>query len=84
MKVLPVYDYRYLKTIIRAYGDKVYTNFQGLNVPEDEIECESYIHFYRFFYSFIDYLNSCAYKIADKRMVDCLGENCFETDEDFF
>ena len=22
------------------YGDKVYTNFRDLNVPEDDIECE--------------------------------------------
>ena len=27
---LPVYDRRYLKTKIRAYVDKVYTNFHGL------------------------------------------------------
>ena len=24
------------------YGDKVYTNFRGLNVPEDCVECESF------------------------------------------
>ena len=33
------YDNRYLKTKIRTYNDEVYTNFQDLNVPEDEIEC---------------------------------------------
>ena len=32
---LPVYDDRYIKTKIRTYGDEVYTNFRGLNVPED-------------------------------------------------
>ena len=37
---LPVYDDRYIKTKIRTYGDKVYTNFCGLNVPEEDIECE--------------------------------------------
>ena len=26
----PVYDDRYIKNKIRAYGDKVYTNFRGL------------------------------------------------------
>ena len=41
---LPVYDDRYIKTKIRTYGNKVYTNFCGLNVPEDDKECE-------FFYS---------------------------------
>ena len=39
---LPVYDDRYIKTKIRAYGHKVFTKFRGLNVPEDNIECESF------------------------------------------
>ena len=25
---------------MKAFGDKVYTNFRGLNVPEDDIEYE--------------------------------------------
>ena len=32
---------KYIKTKIRTYGDRVYTNFCGLNVPEDDVECES-------------------------------------------
>ena len=31
-----------IKTTIRIYGDKVFTNFLGLNLPEDYIECESF------------------------------------------
>ena len=42
LDALPVYDDRYIKTKIRTYGDKVYTNFRGLNVPEDDIERESF------------------------------------------
>ena len=42
LNALPVYDDRYIKTKIRTYSDKVYTNFRGLNVPEDDIECESF------------------------------------------
>ena len=42
MKALPVHVDRYIKTKIRTYGDKVYTYFYGLNVPEDDIECESF------------------------------------------
>ena len=39
-----------LKKKRRAFGDKVYTNFRGLNVPEADIECELfYIHFYWLF-----------------------------------
>ena len=30
------YDDRYTKTKIRTYGDKVYTNFRGLNVAGDD------------------------------------------------
>ena len=40
LSALPVYDDRYIKTRIRTYGDKVYTNFRGLNVREDHIECD--------------------------------------------
>ena len=40
--MISVYDNRYIKTKIRRYGDKVYTNFHGLNVLEDDIECESF------------------------------------------
>ena len=31
----PIYDDRYIKTKIKTYGDEVYTNFRGLNVPEN-------------------------------------------------
>ena len=43
LNVLPVYDGRYIEAKVRTYGDKVYTNFCGLNVPENEIECEAFI-----------------------------------------
>ena len=43
LNALPVYNDRYITTKIRTYGDKVYTNFCGLNVPEDGVECESFI-----------------------------------------
>ena len=39
---LPVYDDRYIKTKIRTYTNKVNTNFCGLNVPEQDIECYFY------------------------------------------
>ena len=32
-------------------------------------------------YNVLVYLDNCAYKILDKRMIDYLGENPFETDE---
>ena len=42
LKVFPFSDDRYIKSKIRTCSDKVYTNFRGLNVPEDDIECESF------------------------------------------
>ena len=41
MYALPVYDDRYIKTKIITHGDKVYTDFCGLNVPENGVEYES-------------------------------------------
>ena len=32
----------YIKAKIRTYSDKAYTNFRILNVPEDDIELESF------------------------------------------
>ena len=40
VNALPEYDNRYVKTKIETYGDKVYTNFCNLNVPEDCVECD--------------------------------------------
>ena len=42
VNVLPVYDDSYIQTKIRKYGDKFYTSFCNLNIPEDYIECESF------------------------------------------
>ena len=41
-----IYDDRYRKTKIRTYSNKVYTNFRGLNVPEDDIEWKSFTVIY--------------------------------------
>ena len=82
---LPVYDDRYIKTKIKTYGDKVYTNFRGLSVPKDDIECESLtvisiesllVYENKYFWQ-ID-LDKCYYNIAKKQMTDYLDENLFE------
>ena len=85
LNALPVYDYRYIKTKMRTFSDKVYTNFRGLNVPEDNIECESFtvisIDFLLVFdkkYYLHVYLDNCAYKTVNKQMADFLDENLFE------
>ena len=55
---------------IRAYGDKVYINFCGLNVSEDSVAYESFTTISTdpsFVYQnkcyFQVYLNNCAYKL---------------------
>ena len=85
LNALPVYDDRYIKTSIRTYGDKVYTNFRGLNVLEDYIECESFtvisidsLLIYENKYYLQVYLDNFAYKIANKQMTDYLDVNLFE------
>ena len=42
LNALPAYNDRYIKIKIRTYDNKIYTNFRGLNVPEDDIACESF------------------------------------------
>ena len=72
LNALPAYDDRYIKTTIRTYDDKVYSNFCGLNMPEDDIECESFtvisidsLLVYENKYN-IYYLHNCPYKIVNK------------------
>ena len=78
-----------MKSQIITYGDKVYTNFRGLNVLEGDIECESFtvisinaLLVYENKFHLQLYLDNCAYKIVDKEIIGYLGDNNFETDED--
>ena len=85
LNALSVYDDRYTKTKIRTYGGKVYINFGGLNVPEDDIEFESFaiisidslLVYESKYYSQV-YLDNCANKIANKQRTNYLDENLFE------
>ena len=85
LNALPVFGDRYIKTIIRTCRDKVYTNFRGLNVSEDDIECESFtvisidsLHVYENKYYLQVCLDNCAPKIANKEMTDYLDDDLFE------
>ena len=42
LNALNILNDTYIKNKIRTYGDKVYTNFCGSNLPKDGIECESF------------------------------------------
>ena len=64
-----------MKTKIRIYGNKVYTNFHDLNVPEDDIECESFtvisvdsLIVYNEKYYVQVFLDNFGYKIVNKQM----------------
>ena len=87
MNTLSFYDNRYIKTKTRTCGDKDYTNFRHLIVPEEGAEYES------FTILSIDsllvsenkyYLQVCldnrAYKTVNTEMVDHFDGNLFETD----
>ena len=85
LNAFPTYDDRYIKTTIRTYGDRVYTNFCGLNMLEDDIECECFtvisidsLLVYENKYHLQVYLHNCPYKIVNKQMTDYLDENDFE------
>ena len=84
LNILPIYDDGYIKAKIKTYGDKAYTNFRGLNLLEDYIECKPFIAIS------IDsllvkekkpyqvYLDNCPYRIANKEITDYLDYNFFE------
>ena len=85
LNALPVYDDRYIKAKMRKYEDEVYTNFPGLNVPEDNIECKSFTVIsigsflaYQNKYYLQVYFDNCTYKIVNKQMTDFYEENLFE------
>ena len=85
LNALPVYDDRYTKTKIKTYGNKVYTNFRGLIVPEDDIGYKSFtvisidslLVCAKKYYLQV-YLNNCAYKIVNKQLTDYPVQNLFE------
>ena len=68
--------------------DKVYTNFCRLNVPENDIKCESFtvisidsLLIYKNKNYLQVYLDNCACKIVEKRMIDHVYDNPFKTNE---
>ena len=64
---------------------KFYTNFCGLNVLKDDIECECFtvisidsLLVYESKYYLQAYLDNCVYKIVNIQMTGYLDENVFE------
>ena len=70
------------------YGDKVYTNFRDLNVPEDDMECQSFtvisIYFslvYNEKYYLQVFSDNCIYENLNKKMTDYLNGTNFCADK---
>ena len=85
LNALPVYDDRYIKTKIKIYGDKIYTNFRGLDVQKmiQNVNLLQSFLLILYLYStknitFKVYLDNCAYKIVNNQVTDHLHENLFE------
>ena len=81
LNALPVHDDKYIKSIIGTHGDKTYIKLRGLNVPEDDIECESFIIILfdsSLIYKRPFYLDNYALKIVNKQITNYLDENAFE------
>ena len=75
-----------IKSKIGTYGNNVYTNIWGLNVPEDGVDCKSFtiistdsLLLYEKRYYLQVYLYNCAYKIIDKQMIDYLDDHLFDS-----
>ena len=88
LNALPAFNDRYKETKIRTYGGKVYTDFHDLNVPEDDIECESFtvifidsLLVYKGKYYLQVYLDSFPHRVIDNQVIDHLADNLIETDE---
>ena len=65
----------------KTYGDKVFTNFLGLNVSKDDIEyksCAALFFYYLLVYENKVYLDNGVYKIVSKEITDYLGGNLYE------
>ena len=85
LNAFSVYDDRYIKTKLRTYCVKVYTSFRGLNVPESDMECESFtviyidsLLVYENKYNLQICLDNCRYETVNKQMTDYFPENLFE------
>ena len=87
LDTLPVYDNRYEINKKRKYGDKIYTTFWDLDIPEIYRTFLLILHLFvvcdNKYYLQI-YLNNCVYKVVDKQMIDYLDDNLFETDGNLF
>ena len=79
----PVYNDKYIKTKIKIYNDKVYTNFQHNKIPKDNEYCAClsvilldsiFVNSNKEYYPQI-FLEECKYAIKDRKIVNAINED---------
>ena len=79
----PVYNNKYIKTKIKIYNDKIYTNFQYNKIPKND-ECCACLSVTLLDSIFVNskkdcylqiFLGECKYEIKDRKIVNTINEN---------
>ena len=79
----PVYNDKYIKTKIKIYNDKVYTNFQHNKMPKDNEYCAClsvilldsiFVNSNKEYYPQI-FLEECKYAIKDRNVVNTINKD---------
>ena len=79
----PVYNDKYIKTKIKIYNDKVYTNFQHNKIAKDNEYCaclsvilldSTFVNSSKEYYLQI-FLEKCKYAIKDRKMINTINED---------
>ena len=79
----PVYNDKYIKTKIKIYNDKVYTNFQHNKMPKDNEYCAClsvilldsiFVNSNKEYYPQI-FLEECKYAIKDRKVVNTINKD---------
>ena len=86
----PVYNDKYIKTKIKIYNDKVYTNFQHNKIPKDNEYCAClsvilldsiFVNSNKEYYPQI-FLEECKYAIKGRKIVNAINEDLKSNESD--
>ena len=85
----PVYNDKYMKTNIKIYNDRIYTNFQHNKIPKDDESCAClsvilldslFVNLDKEYYPLI-FLEECKYATKNKKIVNTINEHLELSDE---
>ena len=85
-----MYNDKYIKTKIKIYNDKVYTNFQHNKIPEDNKYCAClsvilldsiFVNSNKEYYPQI-FLEECKYVIKGRKIVNAINEDLKSNESD--